>query len=901
MVRYRWYAGDIRHGSVRPDPDGVNRVTLVATPIEFGGSNLIPADKIKQGQKSLVGALIIEPVGTAWREDPNMRSAASIGPDADGDGVPDTTPMRDFAVVLQKKLSHRYADGTAVENIGAGEIVGEDYQDAGQMAMNYGSEPLWFRFGLAPNAPLGNTAGGLGAVPDAHRAYSNTLVGGDPATPIFPRRRHPERADAPAPAARQQPRDILQRPRPRLAAGSVRLPGIEPSRPAGQVHPDRGGRPCDRDQPGGPAHLGGGWPPALLALRHPSRAGRRPERGPGRLPDPRSGGLRQPGRSLGPAAGRAMSARADESNAVRRGARVRRFVVAAGIAAGMGLAALAIARRGGSQTERPPAVPRAVVAPTVTVNTERLVKDGVVVEFSVGRSGNAGGGAALLEGDYAEVRFRLKDATSGLPLRGLNPAAWMDIGVAPSGPAGALPRSASSTGAQPGGGAPSCKDKIGLYLRGLVGVRPMIDLNSYYLLVLNQDPSLSVIDPIVSMTGKTSLYATVPLQRPAADWIQGRDTKWLYVSMPQAGAVAVVDTETFKVKTNVPAGREPTRVALQRDGRYLWVGDDAPEAGESGVTVIDTETHASVAHIPTGRGHHEIAFSSGDRYAFVNNRNEGTVSVIDVGRLAKHKEDLPTGPLPIAVASSPLSQMIYVADGKEGTITVIDGARLAVITRMQARPGLGPLRFSPDGRWGFGVNPAEHAVYVIDAAENRIVHTIAVDGAPYQVAFTRAFAYVRLLDSEASPHDQPLHARRGQGPHGAELRRRHGRPRAGRGPQPRRRHRPRVHRGGGVRGQPGGRLDPLLHGRDERPHGGLRQLRAPGTRRGGGGTGASRRSSPGSTLPTSGSRRRVDTTSPSSSTRRRWCIALASKPNRAPRCSAIPAPSASSTSTCRPR
>ncbi|HSP78814.1 MAG TPA: hypothetical protein VLQ93_09810, partial [Myxococcaceae bacterium] len=44
---------------------------------------------------------------------------------------------------------------------------------------------LWFRFGLAPNAPLGNTPGGLGAVPNAHEAYSNGLVGGDPETPVF--------------------------------------------------------------------------------------------------------------------------------------------------------------------------------------------------------------------------------------------------------------------------------------------------------------------------------------------------------------------------------------------------------------------------------------------------------------------------------------------------------------------------------------------------------------------------------------------------------------------------------------------------------------------------------------------------------------------------------------------
>jgi len=182
LIRYRWYAGEV---SDTPDTINTRDTRMVATPIEFGGTNLIPADKIKQGQKSLGGSLIIEPPGTAWSLDAGRRSAASVGPDADRDGRPDSVAFRDFAVMFQKQMSHRYADGTAVENIAAEGLVAEDNQDAGQMAINNGTEPLWFRFGLRPNAPFGNTAGGLGAVPNAHEAYSNALVGTDPVTPVF--------------------------------------------------------------------------------------------------------------------------------------------------------------------------------------------------------------------------------------------------------------------------------------------------------------------------------------------------------------------------------------------------------------------------------------------------------------------------------------------------------------------------------------------------------------------------------------------------------------------------------------------------------------------------------------------------------------------------------------------
>jgi YVTN family beta-propeller protein len=405
--------------------------------------------------------------------------------------------------------------------------------------------------------------------------------------------------------------------------------------------------------------------------------------------------------------------------------RAPRLALAAALAAALGTA-----RAGEPAPDVSAARPAAETAAKPDAS-RRLVKDGVVVEFSLEKvSGDPS--TPLTEGDYAEARFKMTDATSGRPLAGAKPGVWLDM--------------AGVVGGRKGESR-ECKDKVALYLQGSVGIRPLVDLNSYYLLVMNQDASVSVIDPVVSMTGNTSLFATIMLKRPAADWKKSVDDRRLFLSMPKADEVAVVDSERFKVVESIPAGAAPTRLALQHDGRYLWVGNDAPEAALSGVTVLDTATLKKVAFIPTGRGHHEIALSEGDRHAFVSNRVEGTVSVIDVATLKKVK-DLATGPLPISIAASPLSQAIYVADGKSGTITVIDGGRAEVTRKLDAAAGLGPMRFTQDGRWGFVVNPAEKAVFVIDAAGGKIAHRIAVGGKPYQVAVTPGFAYVRLLDSE---------------------------------------------------------------------------------------------------------------------------------------------------------
>ncbi len=364
----------------------------------------------------------------------------------------------------------------------------------------------------------------------------------------------------------------------------------------------------------------------------------------------------------------------------------------------------------------------------------RLTREGLVVDFAIVPVDRpAAGGTGLMQGEYAKVSFRITDAVNRQPVSGLYPAAWIDMSKAWQG--------RQQTGAM------GCKDRVGMYLMGTVGMRPLIDLNSYFVLVMNQDATISVVDPLVGLVGITQLYAMIRLKEPGADWAKTGDDKRLFVTMPRANEVAVVDTNTFKVLENLGAGTHPMRIAMQPDEQYLWVGNDSQEASDSGVTVIDVKTRRVAATIATGKGHHELAISPDDRYAFVSNRDDGTVSVIDIQQLTKIT-DIPTGPVPVALAFSPLSQALYVADGASGTITVIDGRRHEVVARLETQPGLGPLRFSHDGRWGVVVNTLEDVVYVLDASTNRLAHTIAVGDRPYQIGFSRAFAYVRALGSE---------------------------------------------------------------------------------------------------------------------------------------------------------
>lgn len=389
---------------------------------------------------------------------------------------------------------------------------------------------------------------------------------------------------------------------------------------------------------------------------------------------------------------------------------------------------MGIGTAGAEQAPQPPAAAQSAVKTSPAAN--RFSKDGVTVEFSVDNGNKER--KELWEGDYADVTFRFTDA-SGQPVKSLNPSGWMDIGKVIQGKDGETPK--------------ECKEKIGLYLKGIVGIRPMLDLNSYFIAVLNKDASISIIDPFVGMTGKTNLYASIVLPRPGADWIKSRDQKRLYVTMPKAKQVAVVDTDQFKVIANINAGENPTRIALQPDEKYIWVANDASQDKMGSVTVIDRDTQKVVGEIPTGRGHHEIAFSSDDRYAYVSNRLDATVSVVDIATLKKIK-DVKTGGVPISLGFSSLSQALYVVDGQGGVVAVVDGRTHEVSSRIAAKPGMGPMRFTPDGRWALVVNPKENVVHVVDASSNRLAHNVPVPGQPYQLSLTRGFAHVRSLESE---------------------------------------------------------------------------------------------------------------------------------------------------------
>jgi YVTN family beta-propeller protein len=326
-------------------------------------------------------------------------------------------------------------------------------------------------------------------------------------------------------------------------------------------------------------------------------------------------------------------------------------------------------------------------------------------------------------GQDVRVSVRLSDATSGAPLAAANPAAWLSL---------------NRRGSPPND--PVCRREVTAYLGGNPFVRPDVDLTGFTLAVMNRDPTVTVLDPQGGFGGSRML-AMLPLQSPGADLAVGLTPPRLYVTEPAAKSLAVIDTERWQPPVNVALPESPAAVLLQHDGRILWIAAERDGA----VTALATDDLTVAARIRVAGGAHLLAIAGDDHRLLVTNQDDGSVSVIDPHGLTA-VTTLHVGTAPRAIAISALAGLAYVA--VTDSIAVIDLAHDTLAARIDGIAGATTIAISPDGRWGFAASPATNQLSVFDTTTNRLVRSMTVENAPFEIAFTDSEVYVRRRDSE---------------------------------------------------------------------------------------------------------------------------------------------------------
>ena len=354
-----------------------------------------------------------------------------------------------------------------------------------------------------------------------------------------------------------------------------------------------------------------------------------------------------------------------------------------------------------------------------TARAEQAEADGVRIAFVLSALKSD---AAPTAGRDAAFAFTLTTGKNDTPLRGAKPAAWL----VPHAPGASLDER-------------QCRRVAAAFVRGANLAVPAVDLNTFYVLALGGDASVSIIDPRIGF-GESRLIGLATFDANATDWALTSDQTILAVAEPSADQIALIDTRDWSIKTRI-AVPGAARLTLTLDGHLLLASyraaSDRNEA-ESGVALVDLAAPtAAPLRIATGAGPHDIVVDADGQFSFVTNATADTVSVIDLA--AKQiARTVPTGHRPVALAYSALARRAYAA-AEDGSVTAVGAAASAPLATVAGPPG---------GRFLLAASPEAGQVVVLDTAINRIVQRIELAGQPDAIGVSDHVVYIRHRASE---------------------------------------------------------------------------------------------------------------------------------------------------------
>ncbi len=345
-------------------------------------------------------------------------------------------------------------------------------------------------------------------------------------------------------------------------------------------------------------------------------------------------------------------------------------------------------------------------------STQKLSRDGVDLSLSMsvlsGKTSSTG-----------QLALAFTDST-GSALSGIRPLAW--LGSNPSG-------QAVSEG--------QCKEKIRGYLSGAMTSQAAVDFNGHWLLALNEDATIGVINPQVALS-RTKLEHTIRLPDTGADWLLHPDGNRLLVTIPKANLLSVVDVKLSLAVGKLSTGKQPTRLALSPTLSQAYVGND----GEASVSVIDLIGSSSEQKLVVGPGHHELLVDQRQRL-WVTSSGSNAMHVFDTADTSK-VTTLAVDPQTVALAYGTLADAIFVASERTGRIQSFSHADLRPLGQSQLKPGIMKLAFEPTGRFLFALNAAQNEATIIDTSSAQLTSTTLKDlSRPDSVFFTSGYAYIR--------------------------------------------------------------------------------------------------------------------------------------------------------------
>lgn len=327
----------------------------------------------------------------------------------------------------------------------------------------------------------------------------------------------------------------------------------------------------------------------------------------------------------------------------------------------------------------------------------------------------------IREGELVSFDFRITDIND-VPLSGLFPAVWIH----------------SSMPAETGN-HDICLDKVKTFIGGSLFSRAELDLNVYYVMVMNEDATISVVDPLFGFGG-SKLLTMLALAGPGYDWDVNQAQDRVYVSIPSENQIAVIDVNGWTV---TPVGSNgglvnPGRVYLQPGEQHLWV------LTEDGAVLYDPVSMEKQSHIKTPDPAAALEFSVDGRTAYL--LGSESLHVVDMASMTIARS-FRQAPGTVSMAYSKLAGSLYLRNAGSGDIRSIADGSFREAAVIKSDPGPGDMKVTPDGRWTFVVNTESDRLSIIDTAKQRIVQSGRVQPGPEYIAFSDDLAYIRHAGS----------------------------------------------------------------------------------------------------------------------------------------------------------
>lgn len=220
---------------------------------------------------------------------------------------------------------------------------------------------------------------------------------------------------------------------------------------------------------------------------------------------------------------------------------------------------------------------------------------------------------------------------------------------------------------------------------------------------------------------------SIPTGRNPHELAVAPDGSKIYVGNVAENSVSVIDLKTNSEKRKItnPDFNSPHGIAFTPDSRRAVVTSERAKK----IVVIDATTDQVIRAIDTDQGGtHMALINKAGTWAYFTNRESNTVSFLDLNNY-RIAANVPVGQGAEGFALSPDEKEIWAGNRNDGTLSVIDIASRKTVATI---PAAAPIRvaFTADGRHVLVPNGGASEVNVFDAVTRRKIKTIDVGQRP---------------------------------------------------------------------------------------------------------------------------------------------------------------------------